>query len=419
MTSGRSKIVLQIKDNSFHHHRTPKFPQTLEIIHHQSSPIASSSPNPFNPSNPNSSLNSDSTPSWTIRVLSARNPWSGSPTGHAATASCAPPASQGSDSYWTIDGVAMGDYTRMINFSTLPSELREGKVGRYWYHEDMQAFFDDMDQYKMIKAMCKLSCSLCDKADEQQTDGNQRRRRFRNIDQLKGHLYNQHNLHMCSLFLRGKKVFICEQKLYTRAQLDQHIRTGDSEVDGTESERGGFMGHARCEFCRTPFYGDNELYTHMTIEHYTCHICQRQNLGQFEYYRNYDDLETHFGQAHFLCEDEACLAKQFVVFQSEAELKRHNALEHGGHMSRSKRNAALQIPTSFRYRSKNDAGARCGRGQGSFCRDSSPDNQLTMAINASLETAGMDGTRPRPPITEFPEVSEAGNADPLIQPFES
>ena len=71
------------------------------------------------------------------------------------------------------------------------------------------------------------------------------------------------------------QVFICEQKLYTRAQLDQHISTGDSEVDGSESERGGFMGHPMCEFCRTPFYGDNELYSHMSTEHYTCHICQR------------------------------------------------------------------------------------------------------------------------------------------------
>lgn len=71
------------------------------------------------------------------------------------------------------------------------------------------------------------------------------------------------------------QVFICEQKLYTRGQLNRHINTGDSEVDGTESDRGGFMGHPLCEFCRTPFYGDNELYSHMSTEHYTCHICQR------------------------------------------------------------------------------------------------------------------------------------------------
>ncbi|KAI7756042.1 hypothetical protein M8C21_032297, partial [Ambrosia artemisiifolia] len=36
-------------------------------------------------------------------------------------------------------------------------------------------------------------------------------------------------------------VFICEQKLYSKAQLKQHIDTDDSEVDGSESERGGFL----------------------------------------------------------------------------------------------------------------------------------------------------------------------------------
>lgn len=66
--------------------------------------------------------------------------------------------------------------------------------------------------------------------------------------------------------------------MYTKAQLSQHIKTGDSEVDGSESERGGFMGHPICEFCQDPFYGDNELYLHMSTEHYTCHICQRYNM---------------------------------------------------------------------------------------------------------------------------------------------
>ncbi|MBA0620752.1 hypothetical protein Godav_006436 [Gossypium davidsonii] len=170
---------------------------------------------------------------------------------------------------------ALGDYTRMINdFSVLPSDVREGRVGSYWYHEDTQAFFDDVDHYRMIKAMCRLSCSVCDKMDEQSNDGAKRRGKFRNIEQLKGHLFHKHRLVMCSLCLEGRKVFICEQKLYTRAQLHQHINTGDSEVDGTESERGGFMGHPMCEFCKTPFYGDNELYSHMSTEHYTCHICQ-------------------------------------------------------------------------------------------------------------------------------------------------
>ncbi|MCD7450173.1 hypothetical protein HAX54_003954 [Datura stramonium] len=315
---------------------------------------------------------------------------------------------------------ALGDYTRMISdFSVLPSEPKEGRSGSYWYHEDTQAWFDDIDHYKMIREMCRLSCSVCDKMEGPAGDAMRKRARFRNIEQLKGHLFHQHKLLMCSLCLEGRKIFICEQKLYTRAQLNQHINTGDSEVDGTESERGGFTGHPLCEFCRTPFYGDNELYSHMSTEHYTCHMCQRQHPGQYEYYKNYDDLEIHFRRDHFLCEDESCLAKKFVVFQSESELKRHNTLEHGGRMSRSQRNAALQIPTSFRYRRSNEQDNRRGRGR-SFRRDNA-ESELSMAIQASLETANADG-RMHDTSSNRRVVSDqtATNGDDLlIPPFES
>lgn len=68
---------------------------------------------------------------------------------------------------------------------------------------------------------------------------------------------------------------MCEQNLFSRSQLDRHSEKGDSEVDGTEEERGGFTGHPMCEFCRKRFYGEHELYQHMSTEHYTCHLCQR------------------------------------------------------------------------------------------------------------------------------------------------
>lgn len=32
-------------------------------------------------------------------------------------------------------------------------------------------------------------------------------------------------------------------------------------------------------------------------------------------------FQIHFRRDHFLCEDESCLAKKFVVFQSDSELK--------------------------------------------------------------------------------------------------
>ncbi|KAE8657648.1 autophagy-related protein 8i-like [Hibiscus syriacus] len=251
---------------------------------------------------------------------------------------------------------ALGDYTRMINdFSVLPSDAREGRVISYWYHEDTQAFFDDVDHYRMIKAMCKLSCSVCDKMEEQPNDEAKRRGKFRNIEQLKGHLFHRHKLVMCSLCLEGRKVFICEQKLYTRAQLNQHINTGDSEL--------------------------------------------------------------HFRRDHYLCEDEACLAKKFIVLQSEAELKRHNTIEHGGRMSRAQRSAALQIPTSFRYRRSNEDNLR-GRGR-TFQRDASDnDYQLSMAIGASL------GMTSDPPASSSraqaaSHHSDTNDIDPLVQPLES
>ncbi|ONL94492.1 RING/U-box superfamily protein [Zea mays] len=263
---------------------------------------------------------------------------------------------------------AMGEYTRVVaDFSVFPIGVNEGKAGDFWYHEDTQAYFDDVDHYRMIRAMCRLSCSVCDNAEDQVALAAQAKRRskFRSIDQLKGHLFHVHRLHMCNLCLEGRKipsfymyssVFICEQKLYSRSQLAQHIKTGDSEVDGSEVERNGFAGHPLCEFCKSSFYGDNEIYMHMSREHYSCHICQRQHPEQYDYFRNYDDLE------------------------------RHNAMEHGGRMSRSQRNAALQIPTSFIYR-RNEQAQRRGRGRGRNALHDRFDSHISSSAQNGQATA--------------------------------
>lgn len=239
---------------------------------------------------------------------------------------------------------AMGDYTKSIdNFEAL--------AGRrdLWHESNIQAYFDDEEHFKMIKSMCRLSCSVCETA-ESGKEHVKKGHIFRNLDQLRRHLYNVHKVHMCGLCLEGRKVFISEQKLYTKKQLDRHLQNGNSDIDLNDEDRGWFYGHPLCNFCHTRFYGDNELYHHMSTEHFTCHICQRLRPGQYDYYRNYDDLEAHFRHEHALCEHPECLAKKFVFFASDAELKRHNALDHGGNMSRAQRNAALQIPVSFQYR---------------------------------------------------------------------
>ncbi|KAF6983254.1 hypothetical protein CFC21_001483 [Triticum aestivum] len=115
-------------------------------------------------------------------------------------------------------------------------------------------------------------------------------------------------------------------------------------------------------------------------------IAYRQHPGQYDYFRNYDDLEMHFRKDHFLCEDDACLAKKFVVFQSDAEIKRHNAMEHGGRMSRAQRNAALQIPTSFIYQ-RNEQDQRRGRGRGRNAHHDRPDRDFSLPVRDGSATA--------------------------------
>ncbi|KAJ7521145.1 hypothetical protein O6H91_19G040000 [Diphasiastrum complanatum] len=294
---------------------------------------------------------------------------------------------------------ALGDYTRLIgDFSLLP-QLIENKNSeqKLWYETNVEAYFDDEEEFKRIKAMCKLYCTLCEQSSvsEDVSKGVVKKgHTFKTLDLLRRHLFGVHKSVMCNLCLEGRKVFICEQKLYTKAQLERHSSDGTSKVDGNEEERGGFGGHPICDFCRRRFYGDNELYHHMSTEHYTCHICQRSRPGQFEYYRNYDDLEAHFRHEHVLCEHPDCLAKKFVVFPSEAELKRHNATTHGGSMSRAQRNAALQIPVSFQFRrsgqdAREDQGSSYRRGRRSRGQDRDANQSATM-MQISTEVANLE-----------------------------
>ena len=84
------------------------------------------------------------------------------------------------------------------------------------------------------------------------------------------------------------QVFVSEQLLYTRPELERHKRTGDTEGPLAES---GFRGHAHCRFCRRYFFSDNELFAHMQTEHEHCFLCRRARPEKYVYYRDYAELE--------------------------------------------------------------------------------------------------------------------------------
>ncbi|KAF2647476.1 hypothetical protein K491DRAFT_614512 [Lophiostoma macrostomum CBS 122681] len=188
---------------------------------------------------------------------------------------------------------------------------------------------------------------------------------------LHRHVQYKHGKKMCDLCTRNKKVFTHEHVLFTPADLKKHKRFGDDNPGAIDQT--GFKGHPECGFCTQRFYGDDELYTHCRDKHERCHICDRHNDGrQQQYFADYNALELHFRQDHFLCPDQECLDKKFVVFESEMDLKAHQISTHPQGLSKDALRDARRVDMSaFQYRASHEqetgnmrGGGRDGRGRG-------------------------------------------------------
>jgi hypothetical protein len=195
---------------------------------------------------------------------------------------------------------------------------------------------------------------------------------------LHRHVRNIHHKVMCDLCTRNKKVFTHEHDLFTREELKKHEKFGDDNPGAIDQS--GFKGHPECGFCRQRFYGDDELYTHCRDRHERCHVCDRRNPGrQPQYYVDYNSLEEHFKKDHFLCLDQECLDKKFVVFGSEMDLKAHQLETHPNELSKDARKDARRVDISaFDYRAPLQ-GDRGGRGRG---RGRDPDTEPLPASTA-------------------------------------
>jgi hypothetical protein len=168
---------------------------------------------------------------------------------------------------------------------------------------------------------------------------------------------------MCDLCTRNKKVFTHEHELFTKDELRRHEEKGDDKPGA--ADQSGFRGHPKCGFCRRHFYSDDELYTHCREKHERCHICDRLNPGQPQYYLNYDTLEQHFRLDHNLCLDRECLEKKFVVFESEMDLRAHQIESHPNGLTKDHRRVDLSdFSVRERYQPTRGRGDRGGGGRG-------------------------------------------------------
>ncbi|CAG8327168.1 unnamed protein product [Penicillium salamii] len=159
---------------------------------------------------------------------------------------------------------------------------------------------------------------------------------------LHRHVKSKHNKMMCDLCTRNKKVFTHEHELFTAAELRKHEKSGDDKPGAIDQS--GFRGHPECGFCRQRFYGDDELYAHCRDRHERCHICDRRSSHrQQQYYIDYNALEKHFSKDHFVCLDQECLEKKFVVFESQMDLKAHQIEAHPDGLSKDIRRDARMV----------------------------------------------------------------------------
>ncbi|RMD44302.1 hypothetical protein DV735_g796, partial [Chaetothyriales sp. CBS 134920] len=182
---------------------------------------------------------------------------------------------------------------------------------------------------------------------------------------LHRHVKTKHGKVMCELCTRNKKVFTHEHELFTLGELRRHEKYGDDKPGAVDQS--GFKGHPECGFCRQRFYGDDELYNHCREKHERCHICDRRNGGaRPEYYLNYQELEKHFADAHFVCLDAECQANKTNVFDSEIDLKAHQLAEHPNGLSKdARRDARLVNLSSFDVRTPyQPESSRRGNGRG-------------------------------------------------------
>ncbi|KAI8981680.1 hypothetical protein BDF20DRAFT_818127 [Mycotypha africana] len=209
---------------------------------------------------------------------------------------------------------------------------------------------------------------------------------FDSWNELKRHVKQAHQGKLlCDLCLRNKKIFSHEHTLYTNAQLPKHYREGDASFN--KEDETGFTGHPECVFCRTRFYGGDELFEHCRIKHEQCHLCVKHGI-QHQYYANYNSLEKHFNEEHFLCQ-----------YKESHELN-----EHSGTLSRQQRAKQSRVDVNLSY--SGEQPRTNSRNQRADSSNSSHTGSNTPTLSAA-DFPSIDG-RPGPASLLVSQRAESG-----------
>ena len=202
----------------------------------------------------------------------------------------------------TLEHVVCTDLPN-VTFESFP--IWGDKLPDFDFDAKSSMFFPREYYKNKVQSLWRSQCSICQSLK-------------RDAVTLRKHVTTDHNQQMCLLCIENKHAFPSEHRVYTAAEYDRHLKKGDK--DGSE-------GHPNCEFCRRRYYDKGALFVHLSKDHFTCHICERDGI-RFKYFDKYDSLEKHFKSQHFICEEKECLEKKFVVFSNEIDLMTHTREHH-------------------------------------------------------------------------------------------
>ncbi|XP_046404437.1 E3 ubiquitin-protein ligase ZNF598 [Ischnura elegans] len=181
------------------------------------------------------------------------------------------------------------------------------------------------------KAFNKLLLHVCNRCHTKPS--------FRTFSSLHDHMKREHELFYCNLCVDNLKIFSAERRCYTRQELAQHRRKGDTD---DRSHR----GHPLCQFCDQRYMDNDELFRHLRRDHFFCHFCDADGLHQ--YYSSYECLREHYRAEHYLCEEENCVEEKFTsVFRTDIDLKAHKAQVHGRLLSKAAAKQARTLEVQF------------------------------------------------------------------------
>ena len=207
----------------------------------------------------------------------------------------------------------------------------EDDIGSAHVFDPKTSMFFPKAYYKRhVEKLWQIRCKVCDQPK-------------RDVKALKSHLASEHSMFLCLLCAEHRCAFPSELCVYSQAQYDVHLSRGSGS---------GETGHPRCDFCKKRYYDKSELYLHLSRDHFSCFLCERQGV-QFQYYNDYGSLEEHLRGNHFLCDDPTCLQTRFVAFANDIDFLAHCRQFHPfATVSR-----ARPVTLGFHFGSANNAGS--------------------------------------------------------------